>query len=98
MMREKTAIKYSMEMWEFLKDNPDKWKDDFPKYKKYKTHKMQSECHCCGFYKECDKCPLLYYCDIDSEFDRWCDNIDKKENATAIYKCLKKYYNSKWGK
>ena len=95
-MREKTAIRISMEMWEFLKDNPDKSKWEFPKYIKYKIKKMIAECSCCEFYRGCGNCPVKDCFEEGSPFLKWDDESNRKRNATIIYNRLKKYYDSKW--
>lgn len=51
-LTEKKAIKLSIELWQWLYDNPDKYKESWPKYKKYNLQDMDGRCFCCEWYNE----------------------------------------------
>ena len=92
---ERAAILLAMEMWLFLRDNPDKTKSDFPKYTKSKLHLMQANCSCCEYYRgNCENCTLDLLC--GKVYGDWSKGIDPKKNAGKFYNRLKKYYIERW--
>jgi len=56
-MTEKESLQYSIELWEWLVDNPDKFKIDHPTLP---VDKWELSCALCEFDEGCcHKCPML---------------------------------------
>jgi hypothetical protein len=71
-LTEKRAIKLSIELWQWLYDNPTLSKEHWPKNAVYDLENMKGQCFCCEYYVEypymkCSardngtlfKCPLM---------------------------------------
>ena len=76
------ALEICIELWTWLRDNPDKEKYEWPSWEKYGA--MVSECPLCEYIgiRECSKCCPIYWrrkpnlsnhCTrYDSPYDKWC--------------------------
>lgn len=59
---EKQVVKEAVYMWKWLKENPDKYEEDYPLYEKKFLGYYEGN-PCCDFYwnkhkLKCDRCPL----------------------------------------
>ena len=101
------AVKKTIKMWEWLRDNPDKEKEDYLKYFGFKNFHC-TECFLCGewnnmvCYKESSPCPLANKigrrCRSLSPFYKWDyakQKVARRRNAQIIVDLckdwLKKY-------
>jgi hypothetical protein len=86
------AICISEKLWEWLADNPDKSKIDFPNFEKYGINYMPHFCSLCA-YREindsmCEACIVNIICDDYSSYI-WGSIDERQEFALKVWrKCL----------
>lgn len=109
-MKEVTALKLSMDMWNWLRFHPTSVKSDYPGYYNHKINNMSSQCPCCEFYKTirgCGKCPLHKLPRSENSVNVCCkafyiwtcaNTEDVAENADIIYRAIRDRYEKVSGK
>ena len=108
-LAEKKAIDLTIKLWDYLRQNPGKQKQDYPGYDKYDIGSMIADCPCCDYYRRgdldrCDVCPIRDCTDDNSPWDLWFkalavdDYAEMRYQGDVIYNRAKYYYDKKWGK
>lgn len=87
------AICISEEIWEWLADNPEYDKDDFPNFEKYGIDEMACHCSLCNYKRVtdsiCEVCILNVLCYIYSPWYECGSIYERQKFALAVWKkCL----------
>ena len=98
-LTKRKALELTVELWDWLTNNPEKKKTDWPGWELNggKIPKLLNDCPCCEYDDQhmthfddyCEHCPLLEYwpggnCEPDSRVSPWQDWIDVTDGELLI--------------
>ena len=96
-----TAVKKTIKQWAWLRDNPDKFKEDYFKERGIIGRPPIYRCYLCPiWYAHCmgcrSGCPLDapgLVCNVDSNnpYEEWESGVEKEKNAQRIINACKRW-------